>query len=160
MTPRVEVLLWGATMVIAATAWAVARPGRSRELAQPGPMAVPHVPRIDTAYIARGAATIVASNPFRLTRAPSPIPFGMPQLPAPGMVAAPNAPPKPALHLRAVVGPPWEALLEGVPGKPGFTVVRMGDTVAGLTIRTIQRDSVIVRGMDTTWRLGVARAWQ
>jgi hypothetical protein len=67
-------------------------------------------------------------------------------------------PPKPALVLRGVLGgPPWTAVVEGIPGQSGTTVVRPGDVLSGLTIRSVQRAVVVVRGMDTTWTLTLTR---
>jgi hypothetical protein len=37
--------------------------------------------------------------------------------------------------------------------------VRQGDTLAGLTLRRVSRDTVLVRGMDTIWTLTVKRTW-
>jgi hypothetical protein len=71
---------------------------------------------------------------------------------------APPPSPKPQLVLRGLLGgPPWDAILEGVPGREGEVVVRPGDVVGGLTIRAIRRDTVIVTGADTTWRLTIGR---
>jgi hypothetical protein len=71
----------------------------------------------------------------------------------------PPAPPKPNLTLRGLVGgPPWDAILEGLPGHEGSYVVRAGDSVGGLRIRSVRRDGVTIRGMDTTWLLKLGRA--
>lgn len=106
------------------------------------------------------ANDIVQRDPFRPERRQAPLPYspvadGMPAPPPP-----PPAPPKPALVLRGTIGgPKWEALLEGIPGRGGSTLVRQGDTLAGLTLRRVSRDTVVVRGMDTTWTLTVKRTW-
>jgi hypothetical protein len=61
--------------------------------------------------------------------------------------------------LRGLVGgPPWNAILDGVPGHDGGFVVRAGDSVAGLKIRSVRRDGATIRGMDTTWILRLGRA--
>lgn len=101
----------------------------------------------------------VDRDPFRLLRHPSPIAY---QAVFDGVPASP-APPKPshpALALAGIVGgPPWAALVEGIPGREGATVVRAGDTLGGLRIRAVGRDTVIVRGADTTWKLVLKRPW-
>jgi hypothetical protein len=82
----------------------------------------------------------------------------------PGMVNGappPMLPPKPALRLRGILGgPPWDVLIEGVPGREGAVVARVGQTLGGVTIRAVHRDTVIVRGMDTTWKLTIVNSWQ
>jgi hypothetical protein len=70
------------------------------------------------------------------------------------------APPKPMLRLRGLVGgPPWDALIEGIPGHEGAVVARVGQTLGGITVRAVRRDTVIARGMDTTWKLTIGRSW-
>jgi hypothetical protein len=70
----------------------------------------------------------------------------------------PVTPPKPRLVLRGILGgPPWDALIEGIPGREGSAVVRTGDKLAGLLIRSVRRDTVVVRGADTTWKLTMGR---
>jgi hypothetical protein len=59
----------------------------------------------------------------------------------------------PPLSLRAIVGgPPWQAVLAGVPGEPE-TMVAIGSDVRGLRVQSITRDEVVLRGGDSTWTL-------
>ena len=59
------------------------------------------------------------------------------------------------------MGPPWQALLEGVPGREGTAVVvRRGDVLGDLRIRDVTGTTVTVVGPDTTWRLTVRKGWQ
>jgi hypothetical protein len=44
-------------------------------------------------------------------------------------------------------------MLDGIPGRQGSVLVHRGDTLAGLTVSAITRDTVTIRGADTTWRL-------
>jgi hypothetical protein len=68
--------------------------------------------------------------------------------------------PRPTLVLRGIIGgPPWSAILEGIPGRQGSVVLRRGDTVAALVVRAVRRDTVVIEGADTTWRLTVKRSW-
>lgn len=62
----------------------------------------------------------------------------------------------PPLLLRGLTGgPPWQVVLEGVPGRSGNLVLRSGDEIGGLNIRAVVHDTVIIRGADTTWRLTI-----
>jgi hypothetical protein len=99
------------------------------------------------------AAFTADHNPFRLNRQPA-----MAGAVSGSSVAAPPAP-RPVLLLRGLVGasPAWQAILEGIPGRAGGVVVSKGDTVGGLRVRRITRDTVIVQGTDTTWKLTVKR---
>lgn len=101
---------------------------------------------------------LVARDPFRLERRPSAVPYN----PALGTVPSPAPrPPRPTLAVTGILGgPPWEALLEGVPGRQGSVLVRRGDTLGGLHIRSVTKDTVWIRGMDTTWVLSLRRVWQ
>jgi len=47
-----------------------------------------------------------------------------------------------------------------VPGRQGGTLVKSGDRLGDLRIRSVTRDQVVVQGADTTWRLTVRRPWQ
>lgn len=79
--------------------------------------------------------------------------------PVVGAMAVPMAS-RPRLVLRGVLGgPPWDALIDGIPGRDGAVVLRVGQTVAGVTIRAIRRDTVFARAFDTTWALTLGRSW-
>jgi hypothetical protein len=39
-------------------------------------------------------------------------------------------------------------------------LVRQGDAVGDLKIRVVGRDTVVIQGADTTWRLTLKRPWQ
>jgi hypothetical protein len=99
-------------------------------------------------------ATFVERNPFRLTRRPDERPTER---------AAVEVGPlyRPSLRLAAVMGgPPWKALLAGVPRAHGLVVVAPGDVVDSLTVLRISRDTVHLRGPDTTWTLVLPRTPQ
>ena len=104
------------------------------------------------------AERIAASDPFRLVRHPSPVAYH-PELE--GAPPPPPALPKPALTLAGILGgPPWQAILEGIPGRDGPLVVRAGDRVGELTVRSVRRDTVVIAGLDTVWKLTVRRTWR
>ncbi|HSY80324.1 MAG TPA: hypothetical protein VK807_01095 [Gemmatimonadaceae bacterium] len=100
------------------------------------------------------ARVVAATDPFRLDRHPASVAY-RPDLEG---VAPPPKPPKPQLVLEGLVG--GAALIDGAPGHPATTIVHVGDTLGGLRIRRVGRDTVIVTGADTTWRLTLRRAWQ
>lgn len=63
-------------------------------------------------------------------------------------------PSRPTLVLRGVLGgPPWDAIIDGVPGHAGSVVLRTGQRFGELEVRAFRHDTVFIRGMDTTWTL-------
>ena len=102
------------------------------------------------------AEAIVANDPFRLANAPATVRFVAGQSQT---IATPALPaPRPNLVLRAIVGgPPWQAVLDGLPGQPTGTVVTGGGSFDGIRIRAITRDTVVVESQDTTWKLTLKR---
>lgn len=120
----------------------VATPARARD-----------VTMYDADVLQRAADSLVANDVFRIERKPSKVAFGAPQ---PNTV--PPAPPKPIIQLvlgGVMGGPPWRAVLSGVPGRDGSVVVATGDTLGGLKVKSVRPDVVIVQGPDTTWTLTV-----
>jgi hypothetical protein len=162
---RLELAVW--ILAIALAAFAGVR-GRAAgfELSNAATVAVSPweaLPSPSSVLVPRSSALVAASeafvarDPFRLERKPSGVAY------SPAAEATPPAvrPPRPALAVVGIVGgPPWEALLENIPGRQGSALVRRGDTLSGLRIRSITKDTVKVTGMDTTWVLTVRRAWQ
>jgi len=101
---------------------------------------------------------VVARDPFRVTRRSSPVTYD------PVRMAQPAVPPSPKPTL-ALVGIVWDAgeptaLVEGLPGVDGPRPLRPGDTVAGLRVRAIRADRVVITGLDTTWTLMVREPWR
>ena|ERR1700722_7596975 len=115
---------------------------------------------LDTATFDSLTTSISDRDPFRLTREPATIAYSSePDAPPP------PPPPRPPIMLSGIVGPPWAALLEGVPGHDGTMLAKVGDTVsrapaALLIIRGIVRDTAVVQGLDTVWHLAVRRVWR
>lgn len=61
---------------------------------------------------------------------------------------------RPHIELRGLMGgPPWQALIDGVPGHPSSVLMRVGESVGGITVSSIRAGSVVVRGADTVWHL-------
>ena len=108
--------------------------------------------------LANGASYIVENDPFRTSRQPPSIPYS-PSLEGLAPVPVARAP-RPNFLLRGIVGgPPWSAIVEGVPGRNGAALLRKGDSLGDLVVRLVTRDTVVIKGADTTWRLTVRRAW-
>jgi hypothetical protein len=159
---RLERLLWVLALVAAGIAWARWRQVLPEpETSGPAAAAVPRPAyAADGAALASATAKVTAGNPFRLDRAPAPI--GYSPDPPPGFGShefRPPAPPRPPLEVTGIVGPPWEALLTGVPGREGAVIVKPGDVLGDLRVRSVTRENVVVQAPDTTWRLSVKRTW-
>lgn len=158
---RLELMLWSVASVLLLIAALGAR--RSALYGSDNvPPRVPSTPAVSErrAPSAETSSGVADHDPFRLERHPSPIPYKA-ELEGVAPPAAPPKPPKPVLVLSGILGgPPWEALIEGIPGHEGSTVVREGQVISGFTVRSVRRDSVIIRSADTTWRLGLKRSWQ
>jgi hypothetical protein len=102
-------------------------------------------------------AAIVSRDPFRIGRLPAITAYD------PVRLAQPVAPPqpRPQLTLFGIVnGVEPSAVVEGLPGVEGSRVVRVGDVVAGLKIKQIGTNRVVIAGMDTTWVLEVREPWK
>jgi hypothetical protein len=105
------------------------------------------------------AVTLVEANPFRFDRGPASVRYQA-ELEGSSGPPSPATPPKPTLVLRGIVGgPPWEAMVDGIPGRQGSVLIRQGDTLGQLDVRAISRDTVTIRGADTTWKLAMKRSW-
>jgi hypothetical protein len=105
------------------------------------------------------AAVLVGRDPFRVTRRPSNVVYD------PVRLAQPATPPAPKPVL-ALVGIVWDsgrdptALVEGLPSVDGPRPVRRGEAIAGLRVRSIKADRVVITGLDTTWTLTVREPWR
>ena len=166
---RIEALLWVLALALVLLGWTRWRRAEPDAQAPPGALAAtpPEPARVPRERLAAAARSVAGGNPFRLDRVPAPIGYDQP--PVPGMPGAfPGAPPpyqppppmRPQLLVSGIVGPPWQALLEGVPGREGAVVVRRGDVLGDLRVRDITQTTVVVASPDTTWRLTVRNPWQ
>jgi hypothetical protein len=177
---RWERLLYATALGFALTGWVRWRralpaipPASSVSLAAPA--------AVTTVPAARLAAAVEATsreNPFRLDRTPAPLTTGQP--PGLGSFVGPGLPsystlgrtttpagmyPPPGvssladagLRVNGISGPPWEAILEGVPGRTGAVVAREGDRFGDLRVRSISSERVVIQGRDSTLRLNIKR---
>lgn len=57
-----------------------------------------------------------------------------------------------AVVVKALVGgPPWAAIVSGLPGEPTDRVVRVGDRLGPVSIERISADAVHLATSDTSW---------
>jgi hypothetical protein len=145
--------LWGITIVSAVMVGVtVVRTRRlGHQLTTPRPIVVDDIAMYDREILARAADSAIANDVFRTDRRPSHVAFGA--VPITGAPA--SSPPRPHVTVGGIAGPPWRAVLNGIPNHDGGIVMAPGDTLGGLRVRSIRRDTVIVQGQDTTWTLTV-----
>jgi hypothetical protein len=129
---------------------------RPAEIERVGPQA----PLTSDSALAADADLIVSNDAFRLSNTPADVRFD----PARDNSAQPQGTPaplpvRPVMSLKAIVGgPPWEAIVDGIPGQASATTVRSGAVFDKLVARAVTRDSVVIQGPDTTWVLSFRRA--
>lgn len=132
----------------------------------PGELPAPH----SSAPPAAGSAVDLVLNegvveraigrpPFRADRRAPVAGYNPERTVVPETHSAPPAP-KPALAISGIVwGDAPAAVVEGLPGIESSVVLRLGESAAGLRVVGIQETRVVIRGMDTTWRLTVREPW-
>lgn len=146
-------LVTTASVVLALGSWHAAKP-LSPHLDLPGGAGASITIEIEGDALAQAAIELAERNPFRLSNQPSRVRHGE----DPVAVASVAERYRPHLHLSAIVGgPPWTALLAGVPGTSGVTLIRAGDTVDSVHVESIVTGRVVLRGPDTTWVLTIER---
>lgn len=149
---RPMLLLWGvAALTLAGTGLLTHRALASAiDLRWAVPDAAAGVPavRADLGDLTR---QVVDADPFRFDRRPASLPFGARPHDA---AAAPRYTAR-TPTIAGIVGPPWRAAIEGMPGREGSVLVAAGDTVGGWRVVSVRRDSVVIQALDTTWRLPV-----
>ena len=154
MIRRLDQLLWSLTVAaILAGVWlasAVVRPLDVAAWVAPSAGGGVAPGRSDLGDLARRVAL---NDPFRFDRRPSSVPFGT--VASEERVAERYTARAP--EVSGIVGPPWRAALEGVPGREGGVLVEVGDTLAGWRVVAVRRDTIVIQAKDTTWRLAVRR---
>jgi hypothetical protein len=150
--------LWGATALMLATAI-----GRTRtkydlgQLDQPPVLPVPDLSRPSSDALLDAVGDATAADLFRKERES----LDESAIPPATTASAPAASTKPQLVLRGLIGgSALEALVEGIPGVEGAALLRIGDSLAGIRLRAVRRDTAILVGKDTTWKLTVRRLWE
>jgi hypothetical protein len=96
----------------------------------------------------------VQRNPFRESRTPSSVEL----LDGEAASTRSEMTARPTLRLVGIVGgPPWSALLDGMPGREGAVLVAASDTAGDLVIASVDSAQVRVVGRDTVWILTLER---
>lgn len=156
-----EPALWGTAALVALVAGVRASQARF-EPAAPAPvvwMLPREADRPAPDSLLAAADRVAKSDPFRLDRRPADAPFGSPTAAgAPSPPESNAARPNPSLS-GIIGGPPWVALLDGVPGHDGSVLLRGGDTLGGLEVRAVTATTATISGFDTTWKLALKRPW-
>jgi hypothetical protein len=151
--------LWLAgTSAAAIIRWRAAEPVVVARSAQIPRLLSTAVDTADSALV--NAEEAIASNDlFRLANAPAAVRFDVAGEPGVDIVGVSQpAAIRPTMTLKAIVGgPPWQAVVDGLPGQPANTLVRTGATYDKLVARQVTRDSVVIQGPDTTWVLSFRR---
>lgn len=156
----IERALWLVTLLALAVGIVTLRAGGSVAMGASStsvlPAAVRPPDRAAPESLEVAVGDIADRNLFRPERASAEEREEAPPIPTAGVVAPST---RPRLMLRGVLGgPPWDAVIEGIPGREGAVVVRAGQSISGITVRSVRRDTVHVRGFDTTWALTL-RSW-
>lgn len=160
MNKRTEMILWistGICLILAIIGWQAVNTHERGKL--PSPVTdIPVLATFDAALLGDAADRSVAGNVFRINRRPSDVQFGTPDMP---VMANPQPVPYSGIALKGVVGgPPWKAILSGVPAKPENVVVEVGDTLVGLRVQRIKSNQIVLTGKDSTFTLTLQRTWQ
>lgn len=153
-----ERLLWMTSAVVAVVAYTRlhGHPNDDPQMPVGTIGADPTVGMFDADTLAKAAERVVARDPFRLDRHPASVAFAT----TPSGMPGPIVPPQPAVRLvlhGTIGGPPWKAILSGIPGHDGTTLMSTGDTLGGVLVRRVARDSVLVRVKDSTWTVTLGR---
>jgi hypothetical protein len=148
-----------AVALLSVGAWTTVIPAsaagaRGTDISAPTPASV------DTAALAILAGRLRAHNPFRLDHQPAAVRYN-PWEPVVPPAPPPPAPVRPPLALAGLLGgPPWNALIEGIPGRESGVLLQLGDSANGVRFVALRGDTVVLAAFDTTWSLTARRAWR
>jgi hypothetical protein len=151
----IAAMLGGFALGVRLVAAPLVRVGIRERAAPPAHIAAPQLQAHPDSLV----AVLVGRDPFRVTRRPSNVVYD------PVRMAQPATPPSPKPVL-ALVGIVWDngrdptALIEGLPSVDGPRPVRQGENIAGLRVKSIKPDRVVITGLDTTWTLTVREPWR
>lgn len=152
---RVPWMLSVVLFLIAAVRWVNAQPERTIGSAI---SPVGEGERIRDTAMPETADLLAARNPFRLSRRPG---LSADDATVASESATPEVVVAPVYVVKGIVGgPPWLAVMDGLPGQPAGTVVRAGSTYENLRIRSVTRDTVVLEVDDRTIRLAMIRTPQ
>ena len=152
------VIAAGAAAVVWAATVPITQEGRMD--AERAPAARVPAPRPDTADSL--LADALRRPLFRPARRPAAVRFD-PARSAETATGESTPPPveHPPLELSGIVwGSEPAAIIEGMPGAEGSTVLRRGDAASGIRVTRIERTRVVLVGRDTSWVLQVREPWR
>ena len=113
----------------------------------------------DTVALGASVTRLRLRNPFRLDRKPTDLRYNPWEPVRPVATPAP-APARPPLALAGLLGgPPWNALIDGIPGRETGVLLQLGDSANGVRFVAVRGDTVVLSGFDTTWSLTARRPW-
>jgi hypothetical protein len=156
------VTAWAIAITLIANAIDAWTPTRTAAYRTPTQRVVPGLPTITNArQLAQRTTLLRNRNPFRLERMPTTRRFGMPEPPPGGAIAQPAVPAVPVLTLAGILGgPPWSAIIEGIPGRETGVMLREGESAHGIRLEWIRRDSARISAADTAWVVTLKRPWR
>jgi len=100
------------------------------------------------------ANALLARNPFRHSNRPARVRLG--DLPASERPVVARY--RPTLTLKGIIGgPPWTAMVHGIPGRRGSAILAVGERADSLLVKSIGSNRVVLVGPDTTWVLTLGR---
>lgn len=147
-----------AILAASGAAWRVARSAAMDRASAPSAFPLGRTLQfVSDDSLLEAAGTTVANDPFRIANQPSDVRF---EAKTEGGIGAPPPPPplRPVMQVKAIMGgPPWMAIIDGIPGQQTGVIVRSGSTFDKITVRTVGRDTVVVQAPDTTWKLTLMR---
>ncbi|MGH7649040.1 MAG: hypothetical protein ACREND_13050 [Gemmatimonadaceae bacterium] len=152
----IAIALWGVAflaLVGAGATWRRALRSQAAAAATVWPAPTPQAqPSVDSLAVL--TSRIIDRDAFRLDRKPAAIAYRVAGDSAITSAELPPSVPKPQLALVGIVGgPPWAALVNGVPAHDGTVLVHASDTLSGLRIRAVSPEGVTITGLDTVWHL-------
>lgn len=153
----VEIVCW--TVAAGAVVWGVGAGTDApfRVLAGAQAIAPPEtaMPTVSAESLGVAARDVIERDPFRLARRPARVAFhqGGPEAPPVDSVPVPEL-------LGIVGGPPWQALLQGLPGQTGPLLVKVGDEFGPVSVRAISADTVLVAVNQSAVKLTVRQPWR
>lgn len=144
----------------AIAAWSTAAPSMPRATLKTYPLLRSPTP-LDTTGLAAAAAQLRDRDPFRWERKPTTVRYNPWEPLKPAEPNVSSKPSRPPLALVGILGgPPWTALLEGIPGRVGGALLRVGEEAGGIRLLDVRGDTVRLSGLDTTWVLTPRRPWR
>ena len=144
---------WSSTVLVCALGgaetYAVLHPApRARGQIQIPPLAIAPTPLPNAAAHDSALGAIIEGNLFRRDRSPAVVTAQPAASPPKAIIQRPH------LELRGLMGgPPWQVLLDGVPGHQSSVLMRVGQSIGGITVTAVNAGTVVLNGADTIWQL-------